>query len=97
MNEFKTFITFALGAIVLLLTIAASVGAIEYGIGAGNPSFYTFAGVCNLLGWGGLVVYKAYKFIKARTGGETDPGKAGVKETPSASDNKTDEMKTNAQ
>lgn len=64
MNEFKTFITFALGAIALLLTIAASVGAIEYGIGAGNPSFYAVAGVCNLLGWGGLIAYKAYRLIK---------------------------------
>lgn len=68
MDEFKTFITFALGAVVALLTIAASVGAIEYGIGAGNHAFYAFAGVCNLLGWGGLIVYKAYKFIKDKTG-----------------------------
>lgn len=94
MNEFKTFIKFALGAVALLLTISASVGAIEYGIGAGNPSFYAFAGVCNLLGWGGLIAYNAYKLIKARTGGEQHSEKAGVKKPQSSSDNKTDEMKT---
>lgn len=64
MSEFKKFITVALGAIALLLTIAASVGAIEYGIDANNEAFYAFAGICNLLGWVGLIVYKAYKFFK---------------------------------
>lgn len=64
MSEFKNFITVALGAIALLLTIAASVGAIEYGLDVDNQSFYAFAGGCNLLGWGGLIVYKAYKFFK---------------------------------
>lgn len=59
MNEFKNFITCLLGAIALMLTIAASVGAINYGMKDG--SFYTVAGVCNLVGWGGLI---AYTFIK---------------------------------
>jgi len=63
-NEFRNFLTIALGAVALILTIAASVGAIEYGIGAGNPSFYAFAGVVNLLGWGGLVIYRFVKYIK---------------------------------
>lgn len=93
MNEFKTFITFVLGVFALILTIAASVGAIEYGIGAGNPQFYAIAGVCNLLGWGSLIAYNAYKLIKSRIGGEESSDKAGAKEPPSASENKTDEMK----
>lgn len=59
MSEFKNFITVLLGAIALILTIAASVGAINYGIG--HSAFYTVAGVCNLVGWGGLI---AYTFIK---------------------------------
>ena len=91
MNEFKTFIKFVLGAVALLLTIAASIGAIYYGIG--NDPFYIVAGVCNLLGWGDLIAYNAYKLIKARMGGEESSGKAGAKEPPSASDNKTDEIK----
>lgn len=94
MNEFKTFITFVLGAAALLLTIIASVGAIEYGIGAGNPPFYAVAGVINLVGWGGLIAYKEYTIIKARVGDTPSSNKAGVKDQPSASDNKTDEMKT---
>ena len=65
MSEFKNFITCALGAVALIITIAASAGAINYGVGAGNPSFYAFAGVCNLVGWGGLIGYQFYKrFIK---------------------------------
>lgn len=63
MNEFKNFLTCLLGAVALLLTIAASVGAINYGIG--DSAFYIVAGIANLLGWGGLVCYEFYKrFIK---------------------------------
>jgi hypothetical protein len=63
MNEFKNFLTCLLGAVALMLTIAASVGAINYGMKDG--SFYIVAGVCNLLGWGGVIAYHFYKrFIK---------------------------------
>ena len=63
MNEFKDFITCALGAIALILTIAASAGAINYG--AEHSAFYIVAGICNLVGWGGLLGYNFYKrFIK---------------------------------
>lgn len=94
MNEFKTFITFVLGAAALLLTIIASVGAIEYGIGAGNPPFYAVAGAINLVGWGGLIAYKAYTIIKARMGETPSSDKASVKKSNTGSDNRTDEMKT---
>lgn len=94
MNEFKTFITFVLGVVALILTTASSVGAIEYGIGAGNSTFFAFAGVCNLIGWGGLILYKAYKIIKARGESASPSDKACVKGQSSAPDNKTDEIKT---
>lgn len=65
MSEFKNFITCALGAVALLLTIAASVGAINYGIDPEHETFYAVSGVINLVGWGGLVCYNFYKrFIK---------------------------------
>lgn len=65
MNEFKNFITCALGAIALILTVVASAGAINYGVGAGNSTFYAVAGFCNLIGWGGLICWQFYKrFIK---------------------------------
>ena len=59
MNEFKNFLTCLLGAIALILTIAASVGAINYGIE--HSYFYTIAGFCNLVGWVGLIAYSFYK------------------------------------
>lgn len=63
MNEFKNFITCVIMAVTLMLTIVASVGAINYGMKDG--SFYIVAGVLNLLGWGGAVCYAFYKkFIK---------------------------------
>lgn len=65
MNEFKNFITCLLGAVALILTVAASVGAIEYGIDPEHATFYAVAGVVNLVGWGGLIAYSFYKrFIK---------------------------------
>ena len=65
MSEFKNFITCALGAVALLLTIAASVGAINYGIDPEHDTFYAVAGVINLIGWGGLIGYNFYnRFIK---------------------------------
>ena len=63
MNEFKNFIKVVIMAVVLMLTIAASVGAINYGMQ--DSAFYIVAGVLNLLGWGGAVCYAFYKkFIK---------------------------------
>ena len=63
MNEFKDFITCFLGAVALILTIAASAGAINYGVG--HSVLYIIAGVCNLVGWVGLIGYNFYKrFIK---------------------------------
>ena len=64
-NEFKDFITCFLGAVALILTIAASAGAISYGACDEHTSFYIVAGICNLAGWGGLIGYNFYKrFIK---------------------------------
>ena len=63
-NEFKNFITCVVMAVALIFTIAASAGAINYGAGAGNPSFYILAGIVNL-GWVGLIGWLFYKrFIK---------------------------------
>ena len=63
MSEFKNFLTVLLGAVALMLTIAASAGAINYG--AEHSAFYVVAGICNLVGWGGFIGYAFYKrFIK---------------------------------
>ena len=94
MNEFKSFITVLLGAIALMLTIAASSGSISYGVLPDYPSFYAFAGVCNLLGWGGLIVYKAVKFFKSRTKSDSSEPGGFALASPDHSDNKTDEVKT---
>lgn len=93
MNEFKRFITCALGAVALILTIAASSGAINYGVQPDIPSFYIFAGVCNLLGWGGLTVYKGYRFLKETRDGNPSAGAGAGTASPEHTDNKTDEQK----
>lgn len=63
MNQFKNFITCLLGAMALMITIVASVAAINYG--TEHSTYCIVAGVCNLLGWGGVIAYHFYKrFIK---------------------------------
>lgn len=64
MNEFKRFITVALMAIALILTCAASAGAINFGLTPDGGSFYVFAGICNL-GWCYPIIREFIKrFIK---------------------------------
>jgi len=64
-NETKDFLKTVIAAIALLVTIAASAGCIAYGV-AKPDYFYVVAGLLNLFGWGGLVVYRFVKNLKAR-------------------------------
>ena len=64
-NETKDFIKVVCEALALLLTIAASAGCISYGV-VKPDYFYVVVGLFNLLGWGGLVVYRFIKDIKEK-------------------------------
>ena len=94
-QELNTFLHVLAAFVAGMFTIAASAGAMNYGVCEDHSAFYVVAGLINLLGWGGALVWQTIKYIKAQRTASASTG-AGTASTPAShSDNKTDEVKDN--